>query len=456
MKKLFLLSIFCLHTLLPLMAQEGEGKGVLIDDVVGVVGKQTVLLSDIENELERLSGQGMVANDDSRCIVLEELLFQRLLVNQADLDSMQVSDAQVNAELENRMRYYIQQAGSEQKLEAFMGKSISELKEDFRDDLRRVLLARNMQSKITGDIKVTPSEVRTFFNAFPQDSLPFIDAEIEIAQIVRKAPVNPDERQMVLDKMEKLRQRIIDGEDFAAMAVLYSEDGSAPMGGELGFKYRSELVPEFAAAAFSLKGKEVSQVIESQYGFHIVQLISRKGEQANVRHILMSPKIRTVDFQIASSFLDSIKSEISSGKIDFAAAAQKYSDDEESKNNNGNVVNMATGTTRFTNDELDPGLFFVLDKMKVGDISVPVKYQTMDGKQAYRIILLKTRTSPHRANLKEDYQRIQAVAVQNKQNKVLSDWVKKKQAVTYVKVDEKYRNCKFRYNWFTIPESGKK
>jgi peptidyl-prolyl cis-trans isomerase SurA len=354
------------------------------------------------------------------------------------------------------MMYYIQQAGSEQKLEAFMGKSISELKEDFRDDLRRVLLARNMQSKITGDIKVTPSEVRTFFNAFPQDSLPFIDAEIEIAQIVRKAPVNPEERQMVLDKMEKLRQRIIDGEDFAAMAVLYSEDGSAPMGGELGFKYRSELVPEFAAAAFSLKGKEVSQVIESQYGFHIVQLISRKGEQANVRHILMSPKIRTVDFQIASSFLDSIKSEISSGKIDFAAAAQKYSDDEESKNNNGNVVNMATGTTRFTNDELDPGLFFVLDKMKVGEISVPVKYQTMDGKQAYRIILLKTRTSPHRANLKEDYQRIQAVAVQNKQNKVLSDWVKKKQAVTYVKVDEKYRNCKFRYNWFTIPETGKK
>jgi peptidyl-prolyl cis-trans isomerase SurA len=261
---------------------------------------------------------------------------------------------------------------------------------------------------------------------------------------------------MVLDKMEKLRQRIIDGEDFAAMAVLYSEDGSAPMGGELGFKYRSELVPEFAAAAFSLKGKEVSQVIESQYGFHIVQLISRKGEQANVRHILMSPKIRTVDFQIASSFLDSIKSEISSGKIDFAAAAQKYSDDEESKNNNGNVVNMATGTTRFTNDELDPGLFFVLDKMKVGEISVPIKYQTMDGKQAYRIILLKTRTSPHRANLKEDYQRIQAVAVQNKQNKVLSDWVKKKQAVTYVKVDEKYRNCKFRYNWFTIPETGKK
>ncbi|MEY4110780.1 MAG: Peptidyl-prolyl cis-trans isomerase SurA [Bacteroidota bacterium] len=437
------------------MAQEQEGKGVLIDEVVGVVGKHTVLLSDIENELERLAGQGMVANDESRCIVLEELLFQRLLVNQADLDSMQVSDAQVNGELENRMRYYIQQAGSEQKLEAFMGKSIAELKEDYRDDLKRVLLARNMQSKITGELKVTPSEVRQFFNAFPQDSLPFIDSEIELAQIVKKAPVNPEERRMVIEKMEKLRERINNGEDFAALAVLYSEDGSAPMGGELGFKYRSELVPEFAAAAFSLKGKEVSQVIESQYGFHIVQLIIRKGEQANVRHILMSPKIRPSDFQLASSFLDSIKSEIASGKIDFAAAAQKYSDDEESKNNNGNVVNMASGTTRFTNDELDPGLFFVLDKMKTGEISVPVKYQTNDGKQAYRILLLKTRTNPHRANLKEDYQRIQSVALQNKQNKVLSDWVRKKQAVTYVRVDDKYRSCKFRYNWFPVKQ-GKK
>jgi peptidyl-prolyl cis-trans isomerase SurA len=455
MKKIFFplfTIVFCFSAL----AQEQKDKGALIDKVVGVVGKQTVLFSDIENELERLSGQGMVANDESRCIVLEELLFQKLLVNQAELDSMEVNDAQVNAELDNRMRYYIQQAGSEQKLEAFMGKSISELKEDYRDDLRRVLLARNMQSKITGDIKVTPSEVRTFFQGFPQDSLPFIDAEIEIAQIVKKAPVNPEERRAVIEKMEKLRERISGGEDFAALAVLYSEDGSAPQGGELGFKYRSELVPEFAAAAFSLKGKEVSPVIESQYGFHIIQLISRKGEQANVRHILMSPKIRSADYQIASQFLDSLSREIKAGKIEFAAAAQKFSDDEDSKNNNGNVVNMATGTTKFTNDELDPGLFFVLDKMSVGDISVPVKYQTMDGKQAYRIVMLKTRSNPHRANLKEDYQRIQGVALQNKQNKVLSDWVKKKQAVTYVRVDEQYRSCKFRYNWFNTPATGKK
>jgi peptidyl-prolyl cis-trans isomerase SurA len=422
-------------------------KGKVIDKIVGVVGNNLILKSDIDNELQQYSAMGNEENEGTRCFVYEELLFQKLLVHQAEIDSVTVSDAQVNGELDNRMRYYVAQAGSEQKLEEFMGKSIAQMKEEYREDLRRVLLAKTMQGKITGDLKITPAEVRAFFNSIPTDSLPFIDSEVELCHIVKKAPENLEEKHIVKEKMEKLRERVVNGEDFATLAVLYSEDGSAPKGGELGFKTRAEFVSEFSAAAFALKGKEVSPVIESQFGYHIVQLIERRGEQANVRHILMQPKVSNADLAKASAKLDSIRNEILSGAITFEAAAAKYSDDEETKNNRGNMVNMATGTTRFEVDELEPGMFFVVDKMKVGDISNPVKFVTNDGKPAYHIILLKHRTEPHRANMKEDYQRIQTVALAQKQNKVLDNWVRKKKNTTYLRIDEDYQDCKFRYNW---------
>ena len=424
-----------------------QDKGPVIDEIIAVVGNNLILQSDIENELQQYAAQGMVPNENTRCMILEELLFQRLLVHQADLDSVTVSDAQVDGELEQRMRYYVAQAGSEQKLEELMGKPIVQLKADFKEDLRAVLLAKTMQGKITGDLKVTPSEVRAYFAEFPKDSLPFVESEIEMCQVVAKAPDNPEAKKEVRDKLEKLRERILAGEDFATLAVLYSEDGSSVNGGELGYKYRNELVPEFSAAGFGLKGKDVSPVIESQYGFHIIQMIDRKGEQANMRHILMMPKVSSVDLSKAAQKLDSIKVEIESGKISFEAAAAKYSDDAESKNNRGNVINPQTGTTRFEIDELDPALFFVIDKMKVGEVSTPLKFSTNDGKTAYRLVYLKTRTTPHKANLKEDYQRIQTVALVQKQNKVLENWIKKKKATTYIKIDEQFTTCNFKYEW---------
>ena len=430
-----------------------QPKGKIIDQVVAVVGNNLILQSDLDNELQQIKSQSNDSLPVDECTILEELLFQKLLVHQAELDSVTVSDAQIEGELDQRMRYYIAQAGSEQKLEEFMGKSIAELKADYKEDLRKILLAKTMQGKITQDVKVTPADVRAFFNTLPKDSLPMVNSEVEICQIVKRPPINEEVKDAVKEKLQKLRDRIIAGEDFAALAVLYSEDGSAAFGGELGFKTRNELVAEFSAAGFGLQGKDVSPVIESQYGFHIIQMIERRGEQANLRHILMVPKVLSSDMFKAQQYLDSIKLVIEKEKMDFKDAANKFSDDNETKYNGGALVNQNTGTTRFETSEMDAGLFFTVDKLKVGEVSAPVKFATNDGKQAYRILYLKERTEPHKANLKEDYQKLQNVALVKKQQKVVENWVKKRRALTYVKIDETFRTCKLKYDWFDEPLS---
>jgi peptidyl-prolyl cis-trans isomerase SurA len=235
--------------------------------------------------------------------------------------------------------------------------------------------------------------------------------------------------------------------------VLYSEDGSASFGGELGFKTRNELVSEFSAAGFTLQGKDVSPVIESQYGFHIIQMVERRGEQANLRHILLVPKVLSSDMLKAQQYLDSIKLVIEKDKMEFKDAANKFSDDAETKYNGGSIVNQNSGTTRFETSEMDAGLFFTVDKLKVGEVSAPVKFASNDGKQAYRILYLKERTAPHKANLKEDYQKLQNVALVKKQQKTVEAWVKKRRALTYVKIDEEFRKCKLKYDWFDEPLS---
>jgi peptidyl-prolyl cis-trans isomerase SurA len=238
------------------------------------------------------------------------------------------------------------------------------------------------------------------------------------------------------------------GEDFATLAVLYSEDpGSAKNSGELGFVKRNELVPEFAAEAFTLKGKEVSRVVETQFGFHIIQLIERRGEEVNVRHILLSPKTNSSDLLKAQLEVDSIRGLITAGKYTFAEAAQKFSDDKETKYNNGLMINPSTGTTRFEMDELDPQLFFIIDKMAVDEISNPVKLMGTDNKASYRIVQLKTRSTPHKANLKDDYQRVQQIALVQKQNKEVDKWIQKKVNTTYIRLDEQLANCKFTHSW---------
>jgi peptidyl-prolyl cis-trans isomerase SurA len=447
-RSVFVFAIFIFSVFQQAFAQSKKGEGVLIDRIVAIVGGNPILQSDVENEYNQMVLQGANAVSLSKCSVLEEMMFNKLLVHQSELDSVEISDAQIQGELDQRMHYYIQQIGSEQKLEEYMGKSIAELKEEYRGDIKKMLLARNVQQKIISDVKVTPGDVRSYFNTIPKDSLPRINAEYEIQQIVKRPPVGEKEKQAVKEKIEKIRERIKNGEDFGALAVLYSEDvESAKRSGELGLVARTDLVSEFSAAAFSLKGKEISQVIETQFGYHVIQLIERRGEMINVRHILLIPKVSTAEILKSQQQLDSVYTKISEGKMTFEEAAEKYSDDENGKTSGGLMINPQSGTSNFEVEELDPNSFFVIDKLKVGDVSTPTKLPTQDGKQVYKLLKLKSRSTPHVANLREDYQRISNIALQIKQNKSINDWIIKKRKNVYVKIDEEFATCQFKHVW---------
>ncbi len=424
-----------------------------IDKIVAVVGSNIIMLSDVESQYLQILAQGYEQDESIKCDLLEELLFQKLLVNQARLDSVEVADEQVEEELDRRLRYFIGQIGSQEKLEAYYKKSIVEIKDDFRELIKDQLLAQQMQYKITGDVKVTPSEVREYFNHIPKDSLPYINAELEIGRIVKKPIISKKEKDEARAKAEELRQRIMEGKaKMETMAKLYSEDpGSAANGGELGFFGRGNMVPEFEAIAFSLQNtKEVSEVFETEYGFHFMQLIERRGEQVNARHILITAKTSEGDLVSSKIFLDSIYDLLEKDSITFTAAAEKFSDEPEGKQNGGIVMNPQTGSTKFEMDQLssiDPTLFLTVNKMKVGEYSKPILTTSSDGKQAYSIFLLKTRTEPHKANLRDDYQRIQDAASSMKESNLVREWITKKIATTYLKIDDNYTTCDFNNPW---------
>lgn len=421
---------------------------VVVDKVVAVVGSKIILSSDIEKQYVQYLAQGAEEGELTRCLIFDQLLLQKLMLNQVELDSIQVSEAQVESELDRRMRFYIKQIGSEAKLEEYFKTTVRKLKDELREMIREQLLVQNMQGTITKDVVATPANVREFFESIHPDSLPYIDAEMEIAHIVRKPPVSDEERKRVKSVLEEYRRKIMAGEDFAVYAALYSEDkSSAKKGGELGMFERGTMVPEFEAAAFNLRTGEVSPIIETKFGFHILQLIERRADQINVRHILLQPQTSDKDLYKAYGMLDSLRKEIQSGTISFEEAAQKFSDDEETRNNGGLMMNPETGTTRLSPDKMERLLFFQVDSMALNTVSAPLTMTTADGKQAYRIVMVKARNAPHKANLKDDYQRIQEVALQNKQNKVLEDWVRKKRSHTYVHINENMPSCELLKVW---------
>ncbi|HET6244930.1 MAG: peptidylprolyl isomerase [Bacteroidetes bacterium] len=419
----------------------------VIDQVIAVVGGNIVLKSELENQLHQVKSQEIPngSPEVDRCELLEEILFQKLLLNQAVLDSIVISDSQVESEMDRRLRYFIQQIGSEKKLEEYYGKSLSAIKEEFRKLIKDQLLVQQVQSSITSKTTITPSEVKAFFNRIPKDSIPLVSSEIEVAQIVAQPKISEEAKAEAKEKIQAIRERVIKGEKFSTLAVLYSEDpGSSKKGGELGFVDRGSFVPEFEAVAFKLKEGAVSPVIETQYGFHFMELIERRGEQINIRHILIAPKISNEDLRIARNFLDSIRTLILNiDTLDFAEAAALYSDDKETKFNGGLLLNPQTGTTSFEADQLEPSLFFTIDKLKIGEISNPVLMQIPGGKQAYRLLYLKKRTEPHKANLKEDYQKIQEAALNEKKQQVVQVWIDKKLANTYFKLNDEYKSCNF-------------
>lgn len=433
-----------------LSAQKPEG--IILDQVIAVVGGNIIMQSELDTQFEQYRAEMGIQESEQamKCTLLENMIFQKLLLNQAELDSVEVTDGQVEAELDRRLRYYINLVGSQEKFEEFYQKSVIEFKEELRDQVRELLLVQTVQSNLTTEVKVTPSEVRSFYKSIPKDSLPYINSEMILAQIVKMPPVNKEEVDRVKNKLQEIRYRVLNGENFATLAILYSEDpGSAKQGGELGLFGRGQMFPEFEAAAFSLEQGELSEIVKTDAGYHILQMIERRGEYVNVRHILLRPKVSPMDLFKAKNELDSIAGLIENGTYTFAEAVVKFSDDP-SKNNGGLLINPLTNTSIWESDDLDPKVFFVVDKLEVGEISAPVQFQTPDGKDAYRILFLKSRTDPHQANLKQDYDKMQNWALEQKKQEELNKWVLDKVENTYVRINDEFQACSFLETWISL------
>jgi len=443
MKYLIKLLVFFIS--LNSVAQEG----IVLDKVIGVVGNEIATKSELEAKYSAFISQGMPINDNTRCEILEDILYSKMLLNQAKLDSVEVSDSQVESELDRRLRYYIAQFGSEEELEAYYKKPLVKLKDDLRESLKETMLMQSMQGNIASDISVTPEEVKNYYKSIPEDSLPLVNAEVEIAQIVINASTSMKSINAVKEKLREYKKRVGEGEKFSTLAVLYSEDqGSAVKGGEIGFVGKAEVEPEFSAAAFKLKAGNVSPIVKTRFGYHIIQMIERRGTKVNVRHILLKPKQDASSFEKAKVKLDSIASLIEKDSITFEFAAKKYSDDDETKKNGGIIVNQFTAASMTAMDDLDPSLFFVIDKMEVNEISQPVRVQDPRKSPGYRIIKVNKRTTPHRASLERDYQRIKSAALAEREQEVLQNWMSEAVERTYIKLDEEFtKGCDFIQPW---------
>jgi peptidyl-prolyl cis-trans isomerase SurA len=425
-----------------------SGQSIMLDRVVAVVGEFVILQSDIENLNLQNRAQGINIPGDEKCAILENFLGEKLLINQAKIDSIEISESSVEMELDNRLSYFISMIGSPEALEEYFGKTILEIKEDMRSAVRDATITRQMQSTITGDVTVTPSEIREFYNNLSRDSIPYIDSKVELSQITRYPPADEAAIFEVKQTLLDLRRRILDGEKFTTLAVLYSEGPSAAQGGEIGFMGKGELDPEYAKAAYSLKAGGVSTIVESSFGFHIIQLIERRDERVNTRHILMKPKVKPEAIRATTRKLDSIATLVRTDSVDFDLAARIYSQDVNTAVNGGIMVNPATMTTAFTMDELQPAEFIALRDLNVGEITEAFKSEDENGKEVYKIIRLRTRSSPHRANLKDDYIILQEMALAKKKQEVFQNWIDEKIAETYVHIDNSFAGCEFaRKGW---------
>jgi peptidyl-prolyl cis-trans isomerase SurA len=431
-----------------------KGQPQVADKVVAVMGGKIILESDVQSQYMEYVAE-KAATPDTRCKVLEDLLYQKLLLLSAEKDStIIISDAQVDAEMEKRLNYYISQFGSKEKFEAFYGKTEQQFKDELRGDVKDILLAQQMRSKVTEGITVSPEEVRKYFEAIPADSISPINSQVEIAEIVKKPIVSADEKALAKSKAEELRQRVLKGESIANLAILYSEDpGSAKNGGLYKDIGRHQFDPEFEKRAFGLNDGDISEVFETQFGYHFLQVVKRHGELVDVRHILIIPKVSDEDMTRAKASIDSIYKAVKSDSLTFGEAAARFSDDKNTKYTAGVILNPQTGLSKWDMDQvgqIDPTISFTINSMKVGDISAPAFFSTPDAKQAYRIIKLNNITKPHKANLTDDYQLIQAAALAKKQIRVINDWINKKlRQGIYVKIDPEYMSCHFQNNWLT-------
>lgn len=413
-----------------------------LDKIIAKVDNQIILKSELDLALLQSISMGAKADDEQlKCKTLENLLVNKLLLAKAEVDSITVEDKVVEDQLSRRMSYFIEQIGSEKKLEEYYNKSIDQLKNDLRRQVREQMVAQKYQEKITGKIKATPSEVNKYFNSIPKDSLPFFSKEIVVGQIVRVAAVDRTQKNLVKRKLEGFREKILAGESFCDYAK-YSEDyASAKDCGKLGFFKRGELVPEYEAASFNLKPNELSSVIESQFGFHLIQLIERRGNEYNTRHILLKPNSSSVDINSTINFMDSLRSVVLKDSIKFAKAAKMFSEDKATKDNGGFFTDQESGGIRIPMEKLEPGVFFTVDTMKVGDISKPIVFTNAEGKQAVKIVYVREIIPAHVANLKDDYQKIAEAAASKKKADAIDKWFLKAKTEVFISLDPEYQKC---------------
>ncbi len=393
--------------------------------------------------------QGMAMNAETDCGIYEALMEQKLILHQARLDSVKVTGSQVQQELDRRIRYFVQQVGSEEKLEEFYGMSIEQIKSNFYDMIQDQMLTQRMRQHITTDVSVTPSDVREYYRNLHEDSIPLVPSKVRVAHIVKRPPMSQEARDKAKEELEEYREAIVKGEKrFSVVATLYSDDpGSAKEGGSLGMIGRGEMVPEFESTIFSLDEGEVSEVFETQFGYHIAQLEERLGEKLKVRHILIKPEVSSESLMGAKDQLDSIRKAIKNDTLDFAEAARLYSDDDDTRNNGGVMANPRSGSSWFEMEEVNPELFFTIDKMNEGEISKPVVMNDQDKGKSYRLIKLLERTRPHKANLQDDYDLLKKKARQAKEDQALDRWFREKISETYVRIGEKFRNCNLQQDW---------
>jgi peptidyl-prolyl cis-trans isomerase SurA len=418
----------------------------LIDQIVAVVATRPILESDLVDPENPDALKN--ASKKTRCQLLEELVLQKMLVNKAELDTLPIQESDIDQEIDKRVGIMLRQLGSQEKLEQYYRKPLADFKSEMRLPIKEKLMAIEAQKKVVEDIKITPSEVKEYYNSFPKDSIPKIGTTYEISHIVIEPAVNPDELTEARNKIKQLRDRVLKGENFSVLARIYSDDpGSAANGGELGLFNRGSMQPEFEAAAFSLKKKgDISEIIKTSFGYHVIQLIEKKGEFVNARHILITPKVSPVELDKAAHRLDSISGLIRKDSIKFADAAKKFSTDKTFVNG-GTMINPQTLNTKFTESELDPTMVDILGKLKVGEVSRPIPMDTDERRKAFHIITIKTKTAPHVANLNEDYDMFQNMGLAKKKNNALDKWAREKVKITYIKVADNYKDCDFYKRW---------
>lgn len=435
--------IYC-FLLFPALLPAQNGDKMVIDQVVATVGGEIILLSEVQEQYAYAKGQQPNLPEEYICISMQNLIVEKLLVNQAKVDSVVVSEDEVENELGARMeRLMLYFNQDQQALEEYYGETVEQLKDKTRNDLRNQLLAKRMQGQITENATVTPSEVQEFFSNIPTDSLPYFNAEVEVREIVYKPRVNAEQKGIARQRITELRQRLSDGEDFATLAKKYSDDpGSGSNGGDLGWQKRGSFVPEFEAVLYNLEKGQISPIVETEFGFHVIQMLERRGNLVRSRHILIRPEITDADLEAAKLKLDTVRNLLKMNNLTFTQAVKIYGDkNTASYNNDGRVANPRSGNTFFEVADLDTDIYFAIENLAVGDVTEPIPFRAPDGTRLYRLVLLQSRSKPHRADLRQDYSKIQTAALEQKKAEYTERWVIEKLRSTYLSVDPLFSGC---------------